>query len=190
MNTMHPRDNPYRVVFGVQGEREYALRYKVFVQTLKWIPERADKLDIDEYDSYGVPFTVVQTNGNWREDRLAAYLRVIHCTYPYMLECEFKDVMPDVFIKPDSIELSRLCIDTDVVTPRDRLRVLTQLFNAVIIYAKELEIARCYFVTIPSVVALLRYMKLPVHVLKKTPDRVSATVYFGECILLDTPRTV
>lgn len=184
---MDPREKMYRVGFGVQGEGEYALRHKVFAETLKWIPERADKLDIDDYDCYAFPFTVVQTNGNWREDRLAAYLRVIHYDQPYMLEHEFKDVIPNGFIKSHSMEISRLCINTDVVNHRDRLFVLTKLFNAVIMHGRELGREFCYFVTVPSVITLLRYMKIPVHVLKETPERLSAVVHTRECILLDTP---
>src|SRR3990172_3403512 len=66
-------------------EKAYNLRYKIFAEELKWVPEQDIKFEIDDYDQQAISFGVFN-----EDDALSAYMRLILAIEPFMMEKEFK----------------------------------------------------------------------------------------------------
>jgi len=90
-------------------EEAYRLRYKVFSEKLGWAGRRKDLLESDSYDQWAVSFGVYDEQG-----ALKAYLRLLTSEYRFMLEDVFAPLLgsdPIVRKKPDTAEVSRLCME-------------------------------------------------------------------------------
>ncbi|MEW6087758.1 MAG: acyl-homoserine-lactone synthase [bacterium] len=89
----------------------YYLRHKIFCDELKWVKPSYNKLEIDHYDSKSTHMGVFNSG-----HKLLAFLRIIKAKETIMIEKEFSFLIdPSVKIRkePDTIELSRLCIDPE-----------------------------------------------------------------------------
>lgn len=87
----------------------FKLRKKIFCDELGWVKPLGD-LEIDEFDTFSVPFGVFNNN------RLEAYLRLIPTVHPFMLEKIFPMLIsPEHSLKKDMAtgEITRLCIEPD-----------------------------------------------------------------------------
>ncbi len=70
----------------------YQLRHKIFCEKLRWVPALPNGLEIDAYDRQGIllgPF--------WENDVLLSTLRLLKGNQAYMLEKEFKSLLPSNF---------------------------------------------------------------------------------------------
>lgn len=90
----------------------YRLRHKIFCEELNWVGPSKSKLEIDRYDKNSIFFGVFD-----KENKLLAFLRLIHSRNTFMLENEFDFLISpsyNVRKESDTVELSRLCIDPEV----------------------------------------------------------------------------
>jgi N-acyl-L-homoserine lactone synthetase len=91
-----------KIVEGTRLDACYRLRYKVFADKLRWIPENSDHLDTDGYDQHSVNI------GAYDNDCLVGTCRITSYNLPWMLTDIF--TWYDGPIEPDSVEFSRLAI--------------------------------------------------------------------------------
>jgi len=100
-------------------EQAYRLRHDVFVDKLKWVPGNPERLERDRYDEHSIHIGVFA-------DKLVGYCRFIPYGKPWMLTGEFDWHKGPV--DPDSVELSRLALDTSA--PNQRALLATVFYGA------------------------------------------------------------
>ncbi|MDH4097568.1 MAG: GNAT family N-acetyltransferase [Nitrospira sp.] len=87
----------------------YRLRHHVFAERLKWVPERADRLEDDVYDAWSTSIGVFSG-----ESKLLGLVRMTHAPVPFMLESEFSACLVGshrVRKETDTAEITRLAVD-------------------------------------------------------------------------------
>jgi len=67
-----------------EWRQAYQLRHRVFAERLKWVPERMDRLESDQYDAWSSSIGVFSNDAT-----LLGLVRVTHAQVPFMLESEF-----------------------------------------------------------------------------------------------------
>lgn len=89
----------------------YHLRHDVFSKELRWVSEKNDELEIDEYDAAAVNFGVFDG-----AEKLCAYLRLLLPGRRFMLEKEFSQLVSpghEIRKEEDTAEVSRLCVSPE-----------------------------------------------------------------------------
>lgn len=87
----------------------YRLRHRVFAERLKWVPERADRLEDDMYDAWSDSIGVFSG-----EAKLLGLVRMTHAPVPFMLESEFSACLVGnhrVRKEANTAEITRLAVD-------------------------------------------------------------------------------
>lgn len=90
----------------------FHLRYTIFHNELRWVPDSQDQIERDDYDKNAVHFGVFN-----KEKQLLAFVRLILYKDTYMLENEFSKLVEDkhnIRKQSDTAEVSRLCISKGV----------------------------------------------------------------------------
>lgn len=94
----------------------YRLRHRVFCTRLGWVPPSPEGMETDRYDAWA------QHLGVYAESvGLAALVRVLPASHPFMLESDFFDLVgPDHRIRKqlDTAEISRLALADNDCLPR------------------------------------------------------------------------
>ncbi|MDR4463403.1 MAG: GNAT family N-acetyltransferase [Nitrospira sp.] len=90
----------------------YHLRHRVFAERLKWVPERADRLESDVYDAWSTSIGVFDD-----DSRLLGLVRMTQAPVPFMLESEFSACLVGqhrVRKEVDTAEITRLAVDPSI----------------------------------------------------------------------------
>jgi acyl homoserine lactone synthase len=98
------------------------IRYDVFSRKLGWIVPNTEQRDFDTYDNIAKHVAV------FLEEKMIGYCRLIFPDKRFMIEDEFKDLIPEGSLphKKDAIEISRVFVDTS--------RVDYKLYTTMMIY--------------------------------------------------------
>lgn len=154
-----------------------ALRYRVFCEEKKWIPENQDKTDIDEFDELDVKhFACLDENG-----RVVGYFRLLPTTGPYMLKDVFPILMGGKPCPSDAriLESSRFVMDRNLAQDRNGLGNIAKVTSALLIalfeYAEANDIKAVVSVCDTSVEKILRRSGL-------LTTRYAAPVKIGNCL--------
>ncbi|MEW6608316.1 MAG: acyl-homoserine-lactone synthase [bacterium] len=158
----------------------YRLRHRVFCEELCWLPQREDKMEIDNYDKSAVFFGVFDN-----ERRLLAFLRVITPEGLFMIEREFSFLVRNGYKirkQNDTVEISRLC-----VAPESRNTLILGnfgfhfisvfLYKGVYHWCIRHKVRYLYFVVELKIYRLLRSIGFPCKIIgkpKRMPDGVIA----------------
>ncbi len=126
--------------------------------------EREEGLERDDYDAHAMSFGVFD-----KEERLAAYLRLIMPWKPFMLEREFRSLLsPGREIRRDRLraEISRLCVAPEARKARlfseaGSCDISTLLFKGVYQWCRREGIRYLYAVTEKKVYRLFRAKGFP-----------------------------
>lgn len=90
----------------VERGQVFRLRYRVFAETLKWIPENASRLDRDDYDAHA---TLLGVFG--KDHALLGTIRIVFRPERFMLDKEFAELLPTgQTVQLARAELSRMCL--------------------------------------------------------------------------------
>lgn len=104
------RDFIARILKSNELEKAYQFRYKVFCEELKWLPINKEKKEMDRYDRCSIHFGVFD-----KKNKLIGYGRFILSKNNFMLEKEFKELVPNhIIIKKNAVEVSRVAIDNSL----------------------------------------------------------------------------
>lgn len=105
----------------------YHLRHRVFAERLKWVPERADRLEEDVYDAWSTSIGVFSS-----EARLLGMVRMTHAPVPFMIESEFSACLVGehrVRKTPDTAEITRLAVDPSITDRGLSGRLMKTIFK-------------------------------------------------------------
>lgn len=105
----------------------YQLRHRVFAERLKWVPERADRLEFDLYDTWSTSIGVFADEG-----RLLGLVRMTHAPVPFMLESEFSACLVGshpVRKETDTAEITRLAVDPAIADRGLSARLMKTIFK-------------------------------------------------------------
>lgn len=107
--------------------RAYRLRHRVFAERLKWVPERADRLEADVYDAWSTSIGVFANDA-----RLLGLVRMTHGPVPFMLESEFSACLVGnhrVRKETDTAEITRLAVDPEIADRGLSARLMKVIFK-------------------------------------------------------------
>jgi acyl homoserine lactone synthase len=105
----------------------YQLRHRVFAERMKWVPERADKLEADVYDAWSSSIGVFVDDA-----RLLGLVRMTHAPVPFMLESEFSACLVGshrVRKQPDTAEITRLAVEPTIADRGLSARLMKTIFK-------------------------------------------------------------
>lgn len=88
--------------------KAYHLRHRIFCEELSWVPQTENRLEMDEYDVYAIPFGVFNGQNN-----LSAFIRLVTDGNTLMIEKEFSSLVGRghmVRKENDTGETSRICV--------------------------------------------------------------------------------
>ncbi len=105
----------------------YRLRHRVFAERLKWVPERADRLEADVYDTWSTSIGVFAG-----DTRLLGLVRMTHGPVPFMLESEFSACLVGnhcVRKETDTAEITRLAVDPAIADRGLSARLMKMIFK-------------------------------------------------------------
>ena len=100
-----------------------ALRYKVFVEALRWVEgDAANRLELNGLEDEATHI------GLFSEDQLVGYVRLIPGGRGGMLieQPSFLDLAPDVPFGSNTVEVSRFCVDPDYPNGQTAIAQLLQ----------------------------------------------------------------
>lgn len=95
-------------------ESALRLRHKVFREELRWVDERPDGLDIDEFDLYAQSIVIYSPSFE-----IIGHVRLIKAPHPYMIEHDFSALLPKCrpFVKTSNMaESTRICVEKEFRT--------------------------------------------------------------------------
>lgn len=141
-------------------EMALRLRHKVFREELKWVPERADGLDLDEFDDYAYGIGIYsETN------ELIGHVRLIEAPAPFMIEHDFSRLLPNdgSFKKTRGMaESTRICIDKDYRTEKHNSMTLAHLlYKAMYHWSKRNDIKKLITIVEKRYYVLLKRSSFP-----------------------------
>lgn len=137
----------------------YRLRHKVYSQTLKWVPESIDKLEVDKYDARATSLGMFSGAG-----KLIGVIRLVPAPGPFMLESEFRScLMSDHQIRkePDTNEITRLTVDPSLTEKGLSSRLLLVLLKGLYQWLIENDIRYSYMVVEKRFLRVLHILGFP-----------------------------
>jgi len=137
----------------------YQLRHRVFAERLKWVPERADRLETDVYDAWSTSIGVFDS----RKD-LLGLVRMTHAPVPFMLESEFSGCLVgrhQVRKEIDTAEITRLAIDPEIVDRGLSARLMKTVFKGMYQWCLQHEIRYTYMVVEHRLLKVVQRMGWP-----------------------------
>ncbi len=157
------RDGDCRICNIVETERlneAYRLRHRVYCEALKWVPPSVEGLEIDRYDPGSVSLGVY---GN--EGALLGLARIITSDQPFMLEYEFRSLLPsgyEIRKDRDTAEITRLT----TLLPSSHLQVESRqvsklIYKGIYQWCEAHGVRYLYFVVMPRFLRALRLMGFP-----------------------------
>jgi N-acyl-L-homoserine lactone synthetase len=129
----------------------HGLRYRVFVDGLKWVGGE-DGLEVDEHDESAIVFGVLEGH------LLRGTVRVILPHHPFMLEHAFRDLLDGQPLRKtaDVIEVSRFAIDPDMADRRQKRRVVFLLHYLLYLWMRRNRMRYLYMVSTHAMIESLR----------------------------------
>jgi acyl homoserine lactone synthase len=136
------------IVKTLQGNSEwrqaYGLRHRVFAERLKWVSERADKLESDMYDAWSSSLGVFSDSGT-----LLGMVRMTHAPVPFMLESEFSSCLVgshQVRKEVDTAEITRLAVDPDITDRGLSAKLMKTIFKGMYQWCLAHDVRYTYMV--------------------------------------------
>lgn len=137
----------------------YQLRHRVFAEQLKWVPETADRQEMDMYDLWGVTVGVFGSDGV-----LLGMGRLLPASGEFMLGNEFGALLPRDYVvrkEQDTAEITRLAVNPDVKDPKLSSRVMLAVLKGIYQWAVENEIRYYYLEVEHRFLRALRMLGFP-----------------------------
>lgn len=139
--------------------KAYQLRHRVFAERLKWVPERADRLEADVYDAWSTSIGVF----NKKKD-LLGLVRMTHAPVPFMLESEFSACLVgqhQVRKEPDTAEITRLAVDPEITDRGLSARLMKTIFKGMYQWCLHQEVRYTYMVVEHRLLKVVQRMGWP-----------------------------
>lgn len=137
----------------------YRLRHRIFAERLKWVPERADRLEADVYDTWSTSIGVFAD-----ETRLLGLVRMTHAPVPFMLESEFSACLVGhhhVRKETDTAEITRLAVDPAVTDRGLSARLMKTIFKGMYQWCLLHEVRYTYMVVEHRLLRVVQRMGWP-----------------------------
>ena len=137
----------------------YRLRHRVFAERLKWVPERADKLEADVYDAWSTSIGVFAN-----ETQLLGLVRITHAPVPFMLESEFSACLVGshrVRKETDTAEITRLAVDPAIADRGLSARLMKTLFKGMYQWCLLHDVRYTYMVVEHRLLRVVQRMGWP-----------------------------
>ena len=140
-----------QLVSAEQRTLAHRLRYRVFVDKLKWVSGQ-NGLERDLHDDNAIIFGVLEGH------LLRGTVRVILPHHPFMLEHAFKDLLDGQPMQKatDVIEVSRFTIDPDMTDRRQKRRVVFLLHYLLYQWMRRNRMRYLYMVSTHAMIESLR----------------------------------
>lgn len=139
----------------------YQLRHRVFAERLKWVPERADRLEADVYDAWSTSIGVFGT-----DNRLLGLVRMTHAPVPFMLESEFSACLVgshQVRKEIDTAEITRLAVDPTIADRGLSARLMKVIFKGMYQWCRLHDVRYTYMVVEYRLLRVVQRMGWPCH---------------------------
>lgn len=139
----------------------YQLRHRVFAERLKWVPERADRLEADLYDTWSTSIGVLGDH-----NRLLGLVRMTHAPVPFMLESEFSACLVGnhrVRKETDTAEITRLAVDPAIADRGLSARLMKTIFKGMYQWCLLHDVRYTYMVVEHRLLRVLQRMGWPCH---------------------------
>lgn len=137
----------------------YRLRHRVFAERLKWVPERADRLEADVYDAWSASIGVFAD-----ETRLLGLVRMTHGPLPFMLESEFSACLAGshhVRKETDTAEITRLAVDPEITDRGLSARLMKIIFKSMYQWCLRNDVRYTYMVVEHRLLRVVQRMGWP-----------------------------
>lgn len=137
----------------------YQLRHRVFAERLKWVPEKANRLEADVYDTWSTSIGVFSN----RKD-LLGLVRMTHAPVPFMLESEFSACLVgrhQVRKATDTAEITRLAIDPEIADRGLSARLMKTVFKGMYQWCLQHEVRYTYMVVEHRLLKVVQRMGWP-----------------------------
>lgn len=142
----------------------YRLRHKIYCEKLRWVPATQDELEIDAYDQQGILLGAF-----WENSVLSSTLRFLKGEQDYMLEKEFKRLLPPGFKlhkARDTAEVTRLATLVPLMTGHESQKyALDMIFKGMYHWSVANEVRFLYFVVERAFMRLMTMRGYPCHAL-------------------------
>ena len=139
----------------------YQLRHRVFAERLKWVPERADRLEADLYDAWSSSIGVFAD-----DTKLLGLVRMTHAPVPFMLESEFSACLVGshrVRKETDTAEITRLAVDPAIVDRGLSAKLMKTIFKGMYLWCLLHEVRYTYMVVEHRLLRVVQRMGWPCH---------------------------
>jgi len=140
-------------------QQAYRLRHRLFAERLKWVPERADRLEVDVYDVWSTSIGVFAD-----ETKLLGLVRMTHAPVPFMLESEFSACLVGshkVRKETDTAEITRLAVDPAIAGRGLSARVMKTIFKGMYQWCLLHDVRYTYMVVEHRLLWVLQRMGWP-----------------------------
>jgi acyl homoserine lactone synthase len=137
----------------------YKLRHRVFAERLKWVPERADRLEADMYDAWSTSLGVFNDGGD-----LLGLVRMTHAPVPFMLESEFSACLVGnhrVRKETDTAEITRLAVDPAIADRGLSARLMKTIFKGMYQWCLRHHVRYTYMVVEHRLLRVVQRMGWP-----------------------------
>lgn len=137
----------------------YQLRHRVFAERLKWLPERADRLEADVYDAWSTSIGVFAD-----ETKLLGLVRMTHAPVPFMLESEFSGCLVgshSVRKETDTAEITRLAVDPEIADRGLSARLMKTIFKGMYQWCLLHDVRYTYMVVEHRLLRVVQRMGWP-----------------------------
>jgi acyl homoserine lactone synthase len=142
-----------------EWRQSYRLRHRIFAERLQWVPERADELETDIYDSWS------NTIGLFAEGKqLLGIVRMTQAPLPFMLESEFSACLVgahEVRKATDTAEITRLAVDPGIEDRALSLKAMRILTKGAYQWCVAHDVRYTYLVVENRLLRALRLMGWP-----------------------------
>lgn len=139
----------------------YQLRHRVFAERLRWVPERADRLEADVYDAWSTSIGVFADETN-----LLGLVRMTHGPFPFMLESEFSACLVGdhhVRKETDTAEITRLAVDPAIADRGLSARLMKTIFKGMYQWCLLHDVRYTYMVVEHRLLRVVQRMGWPCH---------------------------
>ena len=139
----------------------YQLRHRVFAERLKWVPERADRLEADVYDAWSTSIGVFND-----EMDLLGLVRMTHAPVPFMLESEFSACLVGSHLvrkETDTAEITRLAVDPHIADRGLSARLMKAIFKGMYQWCLLHAVRYTYMVVEERLLRVVQRMGWPCH---------------------------
>ncbi|MDK2742768.1 MAG: GNAT family N-acetyltransferase [Nitrospira sp. BO4] len=166
----------------------YRLRHRVFAERLKWVPERADRLEADVYDTWSTSIGIFAD-----ETRLLGLVRMTHAPVPFMLESEFSACLVGshrVRKQIDTAEITRLAVDPAIADRGLSARLMKAIFKGMYQWCLLHEVRYTYMVVEHRLLRVVQRMGWPCRAIGEPVALPPAEVFsIGGLLDLDEFRS-